>query len=135
MTIDTHFHIRLLALLFFLGLAFQNIQGQEVAPTSPIAEEAGSNKAYLSTSVLLGDVNDDGYVNVFDVTLTIDYILGKEVASFNTTAADTDDDGYINIYDVTMIIDYILKGTFVHSDDGPSLPTDDPEGGDPGTGL
>ncbi len=64
------------------------------------------------SSVMKGDVNSDGFVNIYDVTLTIDYILGKEVSNFNLEAADIDDDEYINIYDVTKIIDFILKGTW-----------------------
>ncbi|MBO4659765.1 MAG: leucine-rich repeat protein [Prevotella sp.] len=57
----------------------------------------------------LGDVNHDGYVNIYDVTLMIDYILDMKPSNFHVGEADLNDDGYINIYDVTLIIDIILN--------------------------
>jgi len=53
-----------------------------------------------------GDVNGDGEVNIGDVTLIIDHILGE--AEVNERVADVNGDGEINIGDVTDIIDYIL---------------------------
>ena len=56
----------------------------------------------------MGDVNHDGYVNVTDVTMLIDYILGN-----NDTAcvgcSDVDGDGLINVTDVTALIAQILN--------------------------
>ncbi len=57
----------------------------------------------------LGDVNHDGFVNIYDVTLEIDYILDMEPMNFHVTEADINEDGFINIYDVTLLIDYILN--------------------------
>jgi surface protein len=56
----------------------------------------------------LGDVNHDGFVNIYDVTLMIDYILGLNPVNFHVNEADVNDDGFINIYDVTLLIDIIL---------------------------
>ena len=58
---------------------------------------------------ILGDVNHDGFVNIYDVTLMIDYILGLDPANFYVTEADINDDTFVNIYDVTLLIDYILN--------------------------
>ena len=57
---------------------------------------------------LPGDVNHDGFINIYDVTLMIDYILNLDPMHFHVTEADMNDDGFINIYDVTLLIDYIL---------------------------
>ena len=57
----------------------------------------------------LGDVNHDGFVNIYDVTLEIDYILDMEPMNFHVTEADINEDGFINFYDVTLLIDYILN--------------------------
>ena len=57
---------------------------------------------------ILGDVNHDGFVNIYDVTLMIDYILGLAPENFHVTEADINDDTFINIYDVTLLIDIIL---------------------------
>ena len=55
-----------------------------------------------------GDVNHDGFINIYDVTLMIDYILGLDPTNFHITEADINDDTFINIYDVTLLIDIIL---------------------------
>ena len=60
---------------------------------------------------LLGDVDDDGFVNIADVTTLIDYLLGGDGISINTRAADVDQDGNINIADVTSLIDLLLSGS------------------------
>ena len=60
---------------------------------------------------LLGDVDDDGFVNIADVTTLIDYLLSGDGISINTRAADVDQDGNINIADVTSLIDLLLSGS------------------------
>lgn len=57
---------------------------------------------------LNGDVNCDGVVNIADVTVLIDYLLGNVPEDFDTNAADVNDDGLINIADVTALIDLLL---------------------------
>ena len=56
---------------------------------------------------VLGDVNNDGAVNITDVTTLIDYLLGS--AEINVNVADIDMDGTINITDVTALIDKLLS--------------------------
>ncbi len=60
-------------------------------------------------STMRGDVDDNGIVNIADITSLIDFILspGMEVNAGN---ADVDRDGAINIADVTVLIDYVLGG-------------------------
>ena len=61
-----------------------------------------------------GDVNNDGEVDINDVTVLIDVVLGKDV-EYNTQAADCNTesgDGDININDVTALINYVLTGTW-----------------------
>ena len=57
---------------------------------------------------LPGDANDDGRVDVNDVTTTINYILGKNPSPFNFTNADVNNSGDVNVMDVTLIINIIL---------------------------
>ncbi|MBQ8486754.1 MAG: hypothetical protein IJ533_10080 [Prevotella sp.] len=59
-------------------------------------------------ATVAGDVNGDGDVNITDVTLTIDYVLGKNPADFNEKAADVNNDTIVNVTDVTTIIDIVL---------------------------
>ena len=57
---------------------------------------------------LKGDVNGDEVVNIADVTVLIDYLLGNVPQSFNEQAADVNGDSVINIADVTALIDILL---------------------------
>ncbi len=57
---------------------------------------------------LVGDVNDDGFINMTDVTLIINYILGKESTEFKWQMADVNFDGFINMTDVSSVINVIL---------------------------
>ena len=56
-----------------------------------------------------GDVNNDGTVNISDVTALIDYILSHDATGINLQAADCNQDENINISDVTALIDFILS--------------------------
>ena len=60
--------------------------------------------------ILSGDANNDGRVNIQDVTMLIDYLLGDANIIIDMDCADTDGDGNINIDDVTAIINKLLTG-------------------------
>lgn len=61
-----------------------------------------------SATSLRGDVDDDGNVNIADVTVLIDYLLSGNSNGVNLTNADVEDDNVINIADVTALIDNLL---------------------------
>ena len=73
-----------------------------------------SDPGYFSSHVtfLRGDVNDDGSVNIADVTALIDYLLSGDASAINLAGADCNQDGSINISDVTALIDHLLSGTW-----------------------
>ncbi len=56
----------------------------------------------------MGDVNNDGFVNITDATLLINAVLIEDYDSINTANADMNGDGAINITDVTMLLTFIL---------------------------
>ncbi|MBQ4139072.1 MAG: hypothetical protein II592_05975, partial [Muribaculaceae bacterium] len=56
-----------------------------------------------------GDVNGDGEVNVNDVTVLINYILGKNPTPFVEANANVNGDEGINVNDVTALINLILN--------------------------
>ena len=58
--------------------------------------------------VLRGDVNDDGVVNVSDVTTLITAVLKTDISGINFNNADCDQNGTLSITDVTLLINYIL---------------------------
>ena len=56
-----------------------------------------------------GDVNEDGSIDISDVLLLVDMILGKESVTPQRLAnGDLNEDGSIDICDVQMVIDIIL---------------------------
>ena len=62
----------------------------------------------VKKSILIGDVNGDGDVDVVDAIVLQKYI-NKEAISINLEVADTNGDGKINIRDATQIQKYITK--------------------------
>ena len=56
-----------------------------------------------------GDVNGDGEVNVSDINVVIDIVLGGSVDSDTRRRADVNNDGEVSLSDINMIIDAILS--------------------------
>ena len=56
-----------------------------------------------------GDVNNDGEINISDINILIDIILGGNADELTLKRADVNDDDEINISDVNSIIDIILN--------------------------
>ena len=72
----------------------------------------------------IGDVNNDGDVNITDVTGLISYLLGGGTQeNFNTDLADINNDGTINITDVTGLISFVMTGTWPGGDTQPATET------------
>ena len=61
------------------------------------------------TAFELGDVNEDGAVDVLDVTAIINHILGKNPSPFNYNNANVNGDDTVNVLDVTALINMILE--------------------------
>ena len=62
--------------------------------------------AVLPSQVLLGDLNDDGVVNITDLNILIGMIMSGAAP---TPVADLNGDGSLNIADVNVIINIILQ--------------------------
>ena len=67
----------------------------------------GGCTALNFSSFTLGDLNDDGTVNILDVVLLVNIVLGIE--DFNP-AGDMNTDGLINVLDVVILVNMILGG-------------------------
>ena len=77
-------------------------------PIEFIPYQEGDENIYLGDNEpLIGDVNEDGEVNVLDVVSLVGAILngGNE-----TAACDVNGDGVINILDVVSLVGVILNG-------------------------
>ena len=63
---------------------------------------------YVATnSSILGDVNNDEILNVLDVVIIVNMVLGSE--SLNYFSADMNSDGAINVQDIIILINLILN--------------------------
>ena len=57
-----------------------------------------------------GDLNFDSIVNIFDVIVTVNYVVGNiELNNEQIQNADMNLDGAINVFDVLMIVDHALS--------------------------
>ena len=63
-------------------------------------------------TVLRGDADKDGEINISDVAVLIDYLLTGNASALSLDNADCDLDGEINISDVTELVDYLLSGVW-----------------------
>ena len=82
--------------------------------TATITVESADGPSQADSCVVIvytepGDVNCDGFVNISDVTLLIDYLLGSEPSPFKYENADLNNDNIVSIADVTNLIDLLLS--------------------------
>ena len=64
---------------------------------------------------LYGDVNFDGSLDVTDVILLVNFVLGTTPTEEEALTADISQDGIINILDVIQVVGEILGTTFGQS--------------------
>ncbi len=72
-------------------------------------------------AAMMGDVNDDGRVNVEDVILVQKHILSPSLTTAQQAVADVNGDGVINVRDATLIMQYSL-GLITEFPTGPTTP-------------
>ena len=70
--------------------------------------DASAGLDYLLNLDKLGDVNNDGLINVSDVTALIELILSGNVSTAQMARADIDSNGVLNVIDVTELINMII---------------------------
>ena len=68
------------------------------------------NVSTTSAQDLLGDVNEDGAVNVTDVMMMVNDIIGKPASGYVREKADLNNDGTVTITDVMMLVNIIVSG-------------------------
>ena len=61
------------------------------------------------TTFIRSDANDDGKINITDVTTIASYLLGDVPEVFFEDSADANKDGKINITDVTTVAGKLLE--------------------------
>jgi hypothetical protein len=61
------------------------------------------------SETMRGDVNNDGRVNLSDVSALINYLLTQNSSSLNLEGADANLDGLVNVANVSALISYLLS--------------------------
>ena len=75
----------------------------------PVNHEYAVKELYFAVSLgnsLIGDVNSDGVVNILDVVLLINIVLGQ---ADENSAGDINSDEVYNVLDVVILVNIILN--------------------------
>ena len=85
-----------------VSLVVTNLYGQE--------SESHMEIIQLQASIA-GDINNDSMVNILDIVLVVNFVLGSDSATASEfAAADLNNDGVLNILDIVTITNLILEG-------------------------
>ena len=57
---------------------------------------------------ILGDINDDGFVDIFDLILMKKVLIAEYTGDFNFYASDVNEDGVFSIVDIVILHNYML---------------------------
>lgn len=111
----TDWQLRVVDLQALLG-NFNHIQIQFVAADmgSPSLVEAAIDDIQISIggggNYTSGDVNSDTQINIQDVILIVDYIMGNgQITGYGILAADLNLDGIINVQDLIRLVNMIIS--------------------------
>jgi hypothetical protein len=61
-----------------------------------------------SCNSIMGDLNNDGTVNILDVIQLVNIIMGLEPSEYQGAVGDMNNDGDYNVLDVVLIVNLIL---------------------------
>ena len=94
----------------------QNADGSYRIAISVISADLQNAACYIinvtAPAGQMGDVNNNGTINVADVTALINYVLSHNDEGIYLPNCDVNGDSLITIGDVTMLINYVLSGHF-----------------------
>ena len=91
------------------NVTVNNVEGTATIALAEVQDMYFSNEPGGS-DFMPGDVNNDGNVNVADVTALISAVLNGDYSIINFEAGDMNGDGSLTVADVTALISYVLSG-------------------------
>ena len=86
-----------------------NVDGTATLALAEVQDMYFSNEPG-GNDFIVGDVNNDGNVNIGDVTALISAVLSGNYSNIIFDAADMNGDGNLTVGDVTALIGYVLSG-------------------------
>ena len=67
----------------------------------------------LSPNYLVGDINEDGTVDILDIVLLITFIMGiegsEDIIIEEYPQSDINQDGELNVFDVILLVNILLE--------------------------
>ena len=75
---------------------------------SSMAGTPGEPITLVLSSILKGDVNGDGDVDIADAVCIVNHVVGKPNTNFIDAAADANSDGDIDIADAVHIVNFVV---------------------------
>ena len=84
----------------FSGSLAGLLEGRYYVHLHTIVNNGGEARGYMIPEVVVGDVNNDGIINLLDVGPFVDAISSGEFVD----EADTNRDGVVNLLDITLMI-------------------------------
>ena len=86
-----------------------NIMGIKIGPNQKIwyINYEKDQVVRIDYNMIIGDINNDGNINVVDIVTLVDHILNP--TGFELEQGDINNDGTINIVDVVQLVNYILN--------------------------
>jgi hypothetical protein len=91
------------------GTVEVSIASQEITNTTGLSAVKPEASSADLTTFIRSDANDDGKINITDVTTIASYLLGDVPEAFFEDSADANKDGKINITDVTTVAGKLLE--------------------------
>ncbi len=86
--------------------------GNIVLSTTDGSDKSSAEDSSIETEfgMMRGDVNNDGEVDVLDLSTLCSTLLGNNPNPYNPYAADMDQDGEVDVLDLSQLVELILKG-------------------------
>ncbi len=85
-----------------------NALGQFLGLENIIDSQEYTDGTVEDPTILLGDANNDGFINVIDVVQIVDLIFGGNITEEDIENLDINGDGQINIVDIVQLVNQIL---------------------------
>tara|TARA_B110000196_G_scaffold92791_1_gene80305 strand:- start:1344 stop:1604 length:261 start_codon:yes stop_codon:yes gene_type:complete len=81
-----------------------------VANIYDLESDPHSETVQLGSNIMSGDVNFDSVLNILDIVIVVNYVLGNDTpTSSEFAAADLNGDGTLNILDIVTLTNLILE--------------------------
>jgi len=88
-------------------LSYTNVVISDVNASLVLCDYSDVGILTIVEAFELGDINGDNIINILDLQLLINIILGTETGSANIANSDLNNDGLVNILDLQLIINLI----------------------------